>query len=81
MSAEISWLTNSLKKLVYREVALDFHAMEIEQIAEIQRRLKALEAGGDTEAAAMMRGLLNNSLAQLESPKRRGRPRKEGGGL
>lgn len=73
-------LTEWAKQMVFRQVAVDFHALEAEQMAEIERRAKALDAEGKHEAADKLRGLLGNTLRQLEGPKR-GRPRKEGGAL
>lgn len=72
-------LTEWAKQMVFRQVAVDFHSLESEQFAEIERRAKSLESAGDKEAAAKLRGLLGNTLRQLEGPKR-GRPRKAEGG-
>lgn len=67
------------RQIVLRRVAVDFHMLETEQMAEIERQAKALEAEGNTEAAEKLRNLLGNGLRQLEGPKR-GRPRKSQGG-
>lgn len=67
------------KQLIARQVAVDFHALEAEQFAAIERRAKDLDAEGKPEAAAKLRELLgNNLMRQLEGPKR-GRPRREEG--
>lgn len=67
------------RQIVMRRVAIDLHAIEAEQFAEIERRAEALEAEGKDEDAARLRNIIGNGLRQLEAP-RRGRPRKVEGG-